>query len=126
MKSNPRQGNMGNNRTPGAGNNRPGNMGNQRQGNMGNQRQGNMGNQNRMGAGTVGRGPATSNPQRNMRGPMNNAGSGGQMNQMSRFSGNKFGGKTSYNELVNHKFSLFKTLLRGCIRLIYSSCLKIF
>merc|ERR1712150_266840 len=88
MKTNPRQGNMGNNRP--TANNRPANAGAQRQGNMGNQRQGSMGNRTNTGAG--GRGPATGNQQRNARGPMNNGGSGGQMNQMSRFSGNKFGG----------------------------------
>ena len=46
-----------------------------------------------MNTGPSNRGPATGNQQRNMRGPMNNAGAGNQMNQMSRFSGNKFGGK---------------------------------
>merc|ERR1712165_269733 len=66
--------------------------GNQRQGNVGNQRQGNMGNQNRMSGGPAGRGPVGGNAQRNARGPMNNGGSAGQMNQMPRFSGNKFGG----------------------------------
>ena len=93
VKSNQRQGNMTNNRAAGAGNNRTGNMGNQRQGNVGNQRQGNMGNQNRMSGGPAGRGPVGGNAQRNMRGPMNNGGNAGQMNQMNRFSGNKFGGK---------------------------------
>ena len=93
MKSNQRQGNMGNIRQGNVGNNRQGNMGNNRQGNMSNQRQGNVGNQNRMGGGAVGRGPPAGNQQRNFRVPMNAGGSGGQMNPMSRFSGNKFGGK---------------------------------
>merc|ERR1712223_1292759 len=92
MKTNQRQGNVTNNRSAGAGNNRSGNMGNQRQGNVGNQRPGNMGNQNRMSGGPAGRGPAGGNAQRNVRGPMNNGGSEGHMNQMPRFSGNKFGG----------------------------------
>ena len=101
MKTNQRQGNVTNNRSAGAGNNRSGNMGNQRQGNVGNQRQGNMGNQNRMSGGPAGRGPAGGNAQRNVRGPMNNGGNAGQMNQMQRFSGNKFGGKLVKSLMTN-------------------------